>query len=259
MNQPFTFTCDASRTGLGYILGQVGEDGREHVIAYCGRALRKAEKNYHVSELECLALVEGIREYRTYLADEKFIVYTDHKALQCIHTVKNPHRRLTRWSMELQEFDYEVQHRKGVNNGNADALSRLPFPSSEVSAISETPESAIIDQHSADASKPMKENTETEWLCVQFQFSGPSLSVVELGTEINGQNTNKEDPKVEISIKKLPTTEQPPQLPISMRQKQCPEISEMYTYLELGKEPEDADRGKAIVFESDLFDIIDGI
>lgn len=232
MNQPFTLTCDACRTGLGYILGQVGEDGREHVIAYGGRALRKAEKNYHVSELECLALVEGIREYRTYLAAEKFIVYTDHKALQYIHTVKNPHRRLTRWSIELQEFDYEVQHRKGVNNGNADSLYRLPFPSSEVSAISETPASAIIDQHSADASKPMKENTETEWLCVQFQFS-PSLSVVELGTEMNGQNTYKEDPKEEISIKKLPTAEQPPQLPIRMRQKQCPEISEMYTYLEL--------------------------
>ena len=44
MNRPFTLTCDASRSGLGYILGQVGEDKREWVIAYGGGALRKAEK-----------------------------------------------------------------------------------------------------------------------------------------------------------------------------------------------------------------------
>ena len=113
MNRPFTLSCDASRSGLGYILGQVGEDNLEHVIAYGGRALKKAEKNYSVTELECLAIVEGIKEYRTYLSSGKFTVFTDHKALKYLQTLRttNPQGRLARWSMELQEFDFEIQHR----------------------------------------------------------------------------------------------------------------------------------------------------
>ena len=133
MNRGFSLSCDASRSGLGYILGQVGEDNLEHVIAYGGRALRKPEKNYTVTELECLAIVEGIKEYRTYLSSGKFTVYTDHKALKYLQSLKtsNPQGRLARWSMELQEFDFDVEFRKGVNNQNADALSRLPFQNTE--------------------------------------------------------------------------------------------------------------------------------
>ena len=33
--------------------------------------------------------------------------------------------------MELQEFDFDVEFRKGVNNQNADALSQLPFQNTE--------------------------------------------------------------------------------------------------------------------------------
>ena len=137
MNRPFTLSCDASRSGLGYILGQVGEDKLEHVIAYGGRALKKLEKNYTVTELECLAIVEGIKEYRTYLSSGKFTVYTDHKALKYLQTLQtsNPQSRLARWSMELQEFDFDVEFRKGVNNSNADALSRLQFQNEESCTI----------------------------------------------------------------------------------------------------------------------------
>ena len=283
MNRPFVLTCDASRSGLGYILGQVGEDNREHVIAYGGRALRKAEKNYHVSELECLALVEGIREYRTYLSAGKFTVYTDHKALQYIHTIKNPHRRLTRWSMEFQEFDYEVQHKKGVNNGNADALSRLPFPSEEVSVVSQSSEQNCCEKNSTQESiyATVEENSEPELLCVQFQFSSPAVAIVEPKPEatsgLNNTTTVKTDtsdlkpphnPNVKENQDKNPNIQDDKdtdeaqtfgELPISTKQKQCPEISEMYTYIDSGKVPDDPERAKAIVFESELYDIVDGV
>ncbi|CAC5383237.1 unnamed protein product [Mytilus coruscus] len=44
---------------IGYILGQKDHKGREQVIAYGGRSLRGAEKNYCIRDLEYLALIEG--------------------------------------------------------------------------------------------------------------------------------------------------------------------------------------------------------
>ncbi|GBM45246.1 hypothetical protein AVEN_213073-1, partial [Araneus ventricosus] len=32
-----------------------------------------------------------------------------------------------RWIQRLQEYDFEIQHRKGTSHGNADALSRRPY------------------------------------------------------------------------------------------------------------------------------------
>eukprot|EP00731_Ephydatia_muelleri_P016111 Em0009g535a len=34
--------------------------------------------------------------------------------------------RLCRWTLALQEFDFEIKYRRGSANGNADALSRVP-------------------------------------------------------------------------------------------------------------------------------------
>ena len=37
--------------------------------------------------------------------------------------------KLARWSLLLQEYDFTMEHRKGVENTNADCLSRYPLPS----------------------------------------------------------------------------------------------------------------------------------
>ena len=42
-------------------------------------------------------------------------------------TLKEPTGRLARWSVLLQQYDFEVKHRSGTTNGNADALSRIPY------------------------------------------------------------------------------------------------------------------------------------
>lgn len=63
MNKSFILTCDSSHLGLGYILGQIDENGRERVIEYGGRALHGSEKNYSASELECLAIVSGVKTF----------------------------------------------------------------------------------------------------------------------------------------------------------------------------------------------------
>ena len=62
-----------------------------------------------------------------------FTIYTDHKPLVHLFDPKQATSsiaaaRIQRWSLFLSNYDHIVEYKKGVNNTNADALSRLPLP-----------------------------------------------------------------------------------------------------------------------------------
>jgi hypothetical protein len=40
-------------------------------------------------------------------------------------SVKDPGSRLMRWCIQLEDYDYEIVHKPGVQNSNANALSRI--------------------------------------------------------------------------------------------------------------------------------------
>jgi hypothetical protein len=54
-----------------------------------------------------------------------FTIVTDHRPLTWIFSVKDSSSRLLRWRLKLEEYDYEVIYKKGSENKNADALSRI--------------------------------------------------------------------------------------------------------------------------------------
>ena len=54
-----------------------------------------------------------------------FTLRTDHSSLQWIYSMKEPEGQLARWLEQIQEFDFEVVHRRGSCHQNVDALSRL--------------------------------------------------------------------------------------------------------------------------------------
>ena len=125
--QPFHLHTDASKSALGYVLGQ-SINGSERVVAYGGRELNLAETRYSTTEREALAVVDGIKRYQPYLSCNKFYVHTDHSSLSWLMKVKDPTGRLARWALQLQQYDFQIIHRPGVQNGAADALSRRPYP-----------------------------------------------------------------------------------------------------------------------------------
>ena len=54
-------------------------------------------------------------------------MYTPITTLQWLHAMKNESALLHRWAAQLEDYDFEILHRPGKNQGHVDALSRLPL------------------------------------------------------------------------------------------------------------------------------------
>ena len=79
--------------------------------------------------------IDGIKRFHPYLSGQKFTVHTDHNALKWLMSIQDPSGRLARWSMLIQNFDFDIIHRPGKANGNADALSRRPYGTCTINAL----------------------------------------------------------------------------------------------------------------------------
>ena len=95
-DQPFVLYTDAFGTGIGAVLLQIGEDKKEHVVAYASRSMNQTEINYPITDQECLAVVWGIRHFQHYLELKPFTEVTDHSALKWLQTSKIPKGRQAR-------------------------------------------------------------------------------------------------------------------------------------------------------------------
>jgi hypothetical protein len=115
----FEVYCNASGTGLGYVLMQ--DNG---VIAYACRALRPHEQNYPTHDLELAAVVHALKIWRHYLMGAHCNIYTDHKSLKYIFAQADLNMRQRRWLELIKDYDLEVHYHPSKANVVADALSR---------------------------------------------------------------------------------------------------------------------------------------
>ena len=123
-NSKYILDTDASLVGIGGVLSQT-QNGVERVIAYASQTLSKSERNYCTTYRELLAVVRFVKHFRHYLLGENlFLIRTDHSSLRWLMNFKDPEGLISRWLLSLQPFNFEIKHRKGINHGNADGLSR---------------------------------------------------------------------------------------------------------------------------------------
>jgi hypothetical protein len=102
-SKPYEVYCDASGTGLGYVLMQ-----ENRVIAYASRALRPHEKNYPTHDLELAVVVHALKMWRHYLMGTRCNIFIDHKSLKYIFTQSDLNMRQRRWLELLKDYDLEV-------------------------------------------------------------------------------------------------------------------------------------------------------
>ena len=141
-NKEFLVATDASDISLGATLSQKDDEGRVRPIAYAGRSLKPAEKNYTVTHRELLAVVWAVEHFRVYLESSRFKIYTDHAALTHLLKQKHAHQRLIRWQILLHNFDFDILHVQGKQNVGPDVLSRRDYARDDTEAdrrINEVP------------------------------------------------------------------------------------------------------------------------
>ena len=135
LQEPFILQTDWQPYAIGAVLSQM-KDGQEHPVAYASKKLTSHERNWTPSEGECFAVVWAVKKFRPFLHGSRFTLQTDHHALKWLMTTTDLTGKLARWSLRLQEYDFEITYRPGKFHVNADSLSRLPMktPSTDETA-----------------------------------------------------------------------------------------------------------------------------
>ncbi|GBG87245.1 hypothetical protein CBR_g45304 [Chara braunii] len=127
-SKQFILITDWQPEAISAILARKGNDGREHVIEYASRTVPDERRNDSAPQSECYAVVWGIQHFHPYLYGQKFRLVTDHESLLALKKLTNYTGMIGRWAVRLQEYDFDIVHRKIERHGNADGLTRLHRP-----------------------------------------------------------------------------------------------------------------------------------
>lgn len=121
---PLVLVTDASDECVGAVLHQIQPDKSVRPLGFFSKKISTCEQKYSVTDKEALAVVLACRNFHHYLWGANFEIQTDHQPLTNIFRRRTKSPRVTRWMLEMREYNFHVKYVKGKENVVADQLSR---------------------------------------------------------------------------------------------------------------------------------------
>jgi len=213
-----------------------------------------------VTQLECLSLLTGIREYHVYLAAAPFVVYTDHVSLKYLQSLKlSAHNRLARWALALQPYQFTVEHVQGKKLTAADGLSRRPYVEPDtLEDDEELQEDSFIVQINPDVFDSVADNA------LRNKNMDRQWHVLCLSSEKDGDNRQSD------AVLSNPLDESAPSSAttdlwstqdndIRKLQHESKDLQPILKWLENGIFPQSDKEARHLILRSEHFQIIDGL
>jgi putative transposase len=117
LNKQFLLETDAIANAMGAVLKQ-----DDKIIGFYSKKFNETELNYSIVEKEILAILRALNHFKTIIFSSRITIKTDNKNLTFNQEQTS---RIQRWKLQIEEFDYELEHIPGQKNTIADLLSRL--------------------------------------------------------------------------------------------------------------------------------------
>jgi hypothetical protein len=153
-NKPFMVTTDASDVALGGVLSQESKP-----VAFLSKTFSDTETRWTIYEKELFAVVYALRKWEHYLLSDNMVtIITDNNAVSHIQQQTKITPKQAQWLSYMGTFNYTINHRPGVDNKVADAISCR-----DIFGITE-----ISNQHWIDHLRKLSQKMpKQEWMTIQ--------------------------------------------------------------------------------------------
>ena len=128
-DQPVILAVDSCMNGVGYILLQIGEDGKRYPSRFGSITFNERESRYSQAKLELYGLLRALKQTQLYtIGIKKFVVEMDAKFIKGMinNPTLHPNDAVNRWISAILLFDFKLVHVPADKHTGADGLSRRP-------------------------------------------------------------------------------------------------------------------------------------
>jgi hypothetical protein len=141
-------SVDSSYTAVGYILAQLGEDGRRYPAQFGSIPWNKTEANYSQPKIELYGLFRALRDLRIHIIGvQNLVVEVDASSIKGMlnNPDLQPNAAINCWIAAIKMFDFTLVHVPGNKHKGPDGLSqRPPAPGEDLDTAEDA--DAWIDQ-----------------------------------------------------------------------------------------------------------------